>query len=183
MTTDQMLEWTNTVGALACSWPVVALFLLIIFHRPIRKFIDEISQVPGSLSAKVGPVELKREITQIVEQGQEMVTSMHRLQTDVQHDMGELASSCQQTLDAGEKLYRQMQRTVAVMSSLYLFELDAFLHTPEADVSPERKQQVLALRDSLRELQTEFATSNAEKLSHTQLERLGSEPVSGQDSA
>src|SRR5687767_12787416 len=116
MTPDQMLEWMNTVGVLACSWPVVVLFLLVAFRQPLRRFIEAMSSVPGSFSLKFGSAELKRDIAQ-------MVTSMHQLHMEVQHDMREMAATSQrleQILNAAERSQKHNHRMAGLMSDLYL---------------------------------------------------------------
>lgn len=112
------------------------------------------------------PADLKQDITQMIEQGQQLMTRMHELHTEVQHDMGNLAATGQrmeQVIEVGERSYRQIHRIVGLISGLYLFEIESLLQDGEVDLTPEQQQQLLALRDSLRDIRTELAAENADE--------------------
>ncbi len=78
MAQSETLEWVKVIAPLMISWPVVGLLAVIIFHKPILKVIEQFTNA-GVRRAKLGPVEIERELTEIARQGQEAVSSLNRL--------------------------------------------------------------------------------------------------------
>jgi hypothetical protein len=78
MPSSEVVEWVQLVGSLVCSWPVMMLFALAIFRKPLYKLID---QMTGSdvKRAKVGPVEIERELSNLAKEGKQAVDTMNRL--------------------------------------------------------------------------------------------------------
>ena len=78
MTSPEILEWVKVVGSLICSWPVVALFALFVFRKSILEFIKQFI-APNVIKAKVGPVEIERELGKLAETGKQAVENINQL--------------------------------------------------------------------------------------------------------
>jgi phosphohistidine phosphatase SixA len=112
------------------------------------------------------PADLKREITQMIEQGDRLMTKMHQFQTEVQQNTVDLSgpsARMEQVIEAGERSYWQIQRIVGLMSNLYLFEIESLVQDAGIGLTPEQQQQLLALKDGLSDIRTELAVENMER--------------------
>src|SRR5438874_1306016 len=78
MAQSEMLEWVKVIGPLIISWPIVGLLAVVIFHKPILKVIEQLTSA-GIRRAKLGPLEIERELTEIAKQGQQAVSNLNRL--------------------------------------------------------------------------------------------------------
>ena len=78
MSSPEFLEWFKAVSAVLCSWPTLMLLMLVIFRRHLR---DLIKQFTGAevRKAKVGPVEIERELTALAASGKQAVDNVSRL--------------------------------------------------------------------------------------------------------
>jgi hypothetical protein len=73
-----MLEWVKVIAPLLISWPVFGLIALVLFRKHILKLIEQFTNADVR-KAKIGPIELERELTKLAEQGQEAVSKLNRL--------------------------------------------------------------------------------------------------------
>jgi len=78
MPSSEILEWVKAVGALICSWPTVVVFSLFIFRKPIFELIKQFTG-PQVKKAKVGPVEIERELGELAEKGKQAVENVNQL--------------------------------------------------------------------------------------------------------
>ena len=73
-----VLEWVRVTGPLVLSWPVVCLITLMLFRKPIGLILGQFTS--GDIQrAKVGPVEIERQLSSLAEQGHQAVTSLNRI--------------------------------------------------------------------------------------------------------
>jgi hypothetical protein len=78
MSSQEILQWVNSIGPLLCSWPTVVLLALIVFRKPLSKLIQELIN-ENVKRAKVGPVEIERELGKLAEEGKQAVENMNQL--------------------------------------------------------------------------------------------------------
>lgn len=78
MPSNEVLEWVKAIGSLVFSWPLMILVALIIFRKPLRKLIDQLTGTDVK-RAKVGPVEIERELGNLAKEGKQAVETMNRL--------------------------------------------------------------------------------------------------------
>jgi len=78
MPSNEVFEWVKVIGSLIFSWPVILLFALVIFRKPLHKLIDQMTGVDVK-RAKVGPVEIERELSNLAREGKQAVETMNRL--------------------------------------------------------------------------------------------------------
>lgn len=80
MPSQELLAWATALGPIFCSWPTVVLLLLIAFRKPILNLFNQI--VSGDIKkAKIGPVEIERELGKLAKEGQQAVENVNRLNT------------------------------------------------------------------------------------------------------
>jgi len=78
MTQSEALEWIKVIGSLLFSWPVVGLLAIVLFRRPILKVLEQFAAA-DIRRAKVGPIEIERELSKLAEQGQRAVSNLIRI--------------------------------------------------------------------------------------------------------
>lgn len=78
MPSSEILEWVKAIGALICSWPMVVVLALFVFRKPLFELIKQFTG-PEVKKAKVGPVEIERELGELAEKGKQAVESINRL--------------------------------------------------------------------------------------------------------
>jgi hypothetical protein len=78
MPSSEILEWVKAIGALICSWPTVVVFALFVFRKPLFELIKQFTG-PEVKKAKVGPVEIERELGELAEKGKQAVENVNRL--------------------------------------------------------------------------------------------------------
>lgn len=78
MSSSEILEWMNALGSLNCFWPLMVLLSLIIFRKPLYKLIEQLTGADVK-RAKVGPVEIERELGNLAKEGKQAVEIMNRL--------------------------------------------------------------------------------------------------------
>ena len=78
MPSNEVFERVKVIGSLIFSWPVILLFALVIFRKPLHKLIDQMTGVDVK-RAKVGPVEIERELSNLAREGKQAVETMNRL--------------------------------------------------------------------------------------------------------
>jgi hypothetical protein len=78
MSSSELLEWFKAISTLVCSWPTLVLLALFIFRRHLRDLIKQFTG-PAVIKAKVGPVEIERELNALAEKGKLAVDSVSRL--------------------------------------------------------------------------------------------------------
>ena len=78
MSSNEILEWVKAIGSLIFSWPVMILLALIIFRKPLYKLVDQMTGTDVK-RAKVGPVEIERELSNLAKEGKQAVETMNRL--------------------------------------------------------------------------------------------------------
>lgn len=78
MPSTEIMEWVKTIGSLVCSWPAMILLALVIFRKPLRKLIDQLTGTDVK-RAKIGPVEIERELGNLAKEGKQAVETMNRL--------------------------------------------------------------------------------------------------------
>ncbi|MBK6431060.1 hypothetical protein [Candidatus Amarolinea dominans] len=78
MPSNEVMEWVKTIGSLLCSLPVMILLALVIFRKPLRKLIDQFAGTDVK-RAKIGPVEIERELGNLAKEGKQAVETMNRL--------------------------------------------------------------------------------------------------------
>jgi hypothetical protein len=72
------LEWLKTIWTMLFSWPVVGFLGLLVFRKPLVGLIEQFTK--GDLRrAKIGPIEIERELNKLAEQGQQAVSSLNRI--------------------------------------------------------------------------------------------------------
>ena len=78
MGSTEILEWVKAIGVLICSWPMVAVFTLFVLRNPLLELFKQFS---GSnvIKAKVGPVEIERELGKLAETGKQAVENINQL--------------------------------------------------------------------------------------------------------
>ena len=73
-----MIEWFQVLGPIVISWPVVGLVALLMLHRPLKSFLIQLSE--GDIRrARLGPVEVERELRRVATRGEEAVGQLQRL--------------------------------------------------------------------------------------------------------
>lgn len=73
-----ILEWIKTIGALLFSWPVVGFIALLVFRKPLINLVEQFTK--GDLRrARVGPIEIERELGKLAEQGQQALSNLNRI--------------------------------------------------------------------------------------------------------
>ena len=78
MASAELLEWIKAIGPLVCSWPTVLLFTLFILRNPLRELIKQFTG-PGVRKARIGPVEIERELGELAEKGKQAIDKVSRL--------------------------------------------------------------------------------------------------------
>lgn len=78
MPSNEVLEWVKAISSLIFSWPVMILFALVIFRKPLYKLIDQMTGTDVK-RAKVGPVEIERELSNLAKEGKLAVETMNQL--------------------------------------------------------------------------------------------------------
>lgn len=78
MPSNEVLEWVKAIGTLVCSWPVMALLAFIIFRKPLSNLVKQLTGADVK-RAKVGPVEIERELDKLAKEGKLAVETMNRL--------------------------------------------------------------------------------------------------------
>jgi hypothetical protein len=75
---EKLLTWIKDIGPILLSWPTLGLVALVLFRRPL---LDLLKQLGNSdrFKAKLGPIELERELRSLTEQGQQAVSGLNRL--------------------------------------------------------------------------------------------------------
>ncbi len=73
-----MLEWIKVIAPILISWPVVGLLALFILRKPFLKLIGQFTN-SDIRKAKIGPIEIERELTKLAEQGQQAVSNLNRI--------------------------------------------------------------------------------------------------------
>ena len=73
-----MIEWFEVLGPIVVSWPVVGLIALLMLRRPVKALMVQLSE--GDIRrAKLGPVELERDLRRVATKGEEAVGQLQRL--------------------------------------------------------------------------------------------------------
>jgi hypothetical protein len=70
-----MLEWVKVVGPIVVSWPLAAVFIVLLFRSAIGKLFTRFMDSSGS-KAEIGP--LKIELGKLAEQGKDVVSRLNR---------------------------------------------------------------------------------------------------------
>jgi hypothetical protein len=78
MSSNEILEWVQAIGSLIFSLPVMILLALVIFRKPLYKLINQMTGADVK-RAKVGPVEIERELSNLAKEGKQAVETMNRL--------------------------------------------------------------------------------------------------------
>ena len=63
---------------LLISWPVFGLIAILLFRKRLLKLIEQFTNA-DIRKAKIGPIELERELTKLAEQGSEAVSKLNRI--------------------------------------------------------------------------------------------------------
>lgn len=75
---SDILEWFKVIGPVLFSWPVVGFIALVLFHKPLTLIFGQFTS--GDLRrAKVGPVEIERELSELAKQGHQAVGKLNRI--------------------------------------------------------------------------------------------------------
>lgn len=73
-----MIEWFQVLGPVLVSWPVVGLLALFLLRGPLKSLLLQLAQ--GDIrKARVGPVEIERELRKVATEGQHAVGQLQRL--------------------------------------------------------------------------------------------------------
>jgi hypothetical protein len=78
MQSSEILEWVKVITGIIFSAPVMALLALIVFRKPLSDLIKRFSG-EDVRKAKIGPVELERELGELANKGKQAVDNMRRL--------------------------------------------------------------------------------------------------------
>jgi hypothetical protein len=78
-----MLEWIKAVGPVLISWPVVGLVALALFYRPLLDIAKQFTG-PDVRKAKIGPVEIEREIVKLSEKVEEQKAEQERQKAEIE---------------------------------------------------------------------------------------------------
>jgi hypothetical protein len=78
MQSSEILEWVKVISGIVFSAPVMALLALIIFRKPLSDLIKRFSG-EDVRKAKIGPVELERELGELANKGKQAVDNISRL--------------------------------------------------------------------------------------------------------
>ncbi len=128
MSSPEMLEWLKAIGTMACSWPAIALLVLIVFRRPLFELIGQLIRWLSESKVKeftLGPfavklqemveksmgqlqAEAERTMTILAEQEKKTIDAMEQLDEETERKMDELARKSQMALDNTLRLHDQM---------------------------------------------------------------------------
>ena len=78
MPSNEVLEWVKAVGPLVCSWPIMALLATLIFRKPLANLVKQLTEADVK-RAKIGPVEVERELGKLAKEGKQAVETMNQL--------------------------------------------------------------------------------------------------------
>ncbi|MBC8228202.1 hypothetical protein H8E77_01480 [bacterium] len=78
MSSNEILEWVNAIGSLNCFWPLIILLSIVIFRKPLYKLIEQLTGTDVK-RAKIGPVEIERELGNLAKEGKQAVEIMNQL--------------------------------------------------------------------------------------------------------
>jgi|YNPNPStandDraft_1061719.scaffolds.fasta_scaffold149613_1 hypothetical protein len=78
MQSSELLEWVKVIGGFIFSAPVMTLIALVIFRKPLSDLIKRFSG-EDVRKAKIGPVELERELSELANKGKQAVDDISRL--------------------------------------------------------------------------------------------------------
>jgi hypothetical protein len=78
MQSSEILEWVKVLTGVIFSAPVMALVALIVFRKPLSDLIKRFSG-EDVRKAKIGPVELERELGELADKGKQAIDNMSRL--------------------------------------------------------------------------------------------------------
>ena len=70
------LVWTKTLGSLLLSWPLAALIIALIFHRPLRGLLERLTTSDEG-RAEIGPIKI--ELGKLAREGQDAIHNLSRL--------------------------------------------------------------------------------------------------------
>ncbi|SRR5260221_4370493 len=71
-------EWIKAVAGIVISWPMVGLLAIFIFRKSLLDLVGQFTK--GDVRrAKVGPVEIERELKDLAKEGKNAVTNLNRI--------------------------------------------------------------------------------------------------------
>jgi len=73
-----LYTWIKDIGPVILSWPTVGLVAVALFRRPLLDIFKQMESA-DKLRAKIGPVELERELKSLAERGHEAVSGLNRI--------------------------------------------------------------------------------------------------------
>jgi hypothetical protein len=75
---DSLLTWIKDVGPIVLSWPTVGILFFLVFRKPLLDILRQLGSA-DKFKAKIGPVEIERELKSLAERGQQAVSNLNRL--------------------------------------------------------------------------------------------------------
>lgn len=78
-----MLEWIKVVGPILVSWPVIGLVALALFYRPLLGITKQFASSEVR-KAKIGPIEIEREIIKLTERVEEQKAEQERQKSEIE---------------------------------------------------------------------------------------------------
>jgi hypothetical protein len=75
---EKVLDWIKAVGPIILAWPTVVIVFVFLFRQPLLNILKQLGSA-DRIRAKIGPVELERELKSLAEQGHQAVSGLNRL--------------------------------------------------------------------------------------------------------
>jgi len=75
---NSVLTWIKDIGPIVLSWPTVGVIFILVFRKPLLDILKQLGSA-DKFKAKIGPVEIERELKSLAEQGQTAVSRLGRL--------------------------------------------------------------------------------------------------------
>ena len=75
---DTLLDWIKEIGPMVLSWPTVGLIFIFLFRQPLLNIFKQLGSA-DRMRAKIGPLEVERELKSLAEQGHQAVSGLNRL--------------------------------------------------------------------------------------------------------
>jgi hypothetical protein len=75
---NSLLVWIKNLGPMVLSWPAVGFVFILLFRKPLLDLLRQLGAA-DKFKAKIGPVEIERELKSLVDQGQATVSRLNRI--------------------------------------------------------------------------------------------------------
>jgi hypothetical protein len=75
---DTALTWIKEVGPTVLSWPTIGLIFIVFFRKQLLEILKQLGSA-DKFKAKIGPVEIERELKSLAEKGHLAVSRLNRI--------------------------------------------------------------------------------------------------------